>query len=90
MSEHIYVARVTANAIAAGRFIALEVGEPVELSPDEADELLRLAFVVKASKGRGMDKAEDKDGEAATASLEPARTATSAAQNAKSRKGSSA
>jgi hypothetical protein len=94
MSEQIYVARVTANALAAGRFVALVTGEPVELSPVEAEELLRVAFVVKASKGKR--KSDDGDGEemgmvevgkVETASLLPDRTATAAAQNAKSRKG---
>jgi len=94
MAEQIYVARVTANALAAGRFVALVTGEPVELSPAEADELLKVAFVVKATKGNRADvddeANESERGEVATASLEPERTATTAAQNARSRKGNGA
>jgi hypothetical protein len=89
MAEQIYVARVTANALAAGRFVALVAGEPVELSPAEADELLKVAFVVKATKSKKADIGDDEtdEDEVATASLRPDRTATAAAQNAKSRKG---
>lgn len=91
MAEQIYVARVTANALAAGRFVALVAGEPVELSQAEAEELLRLAFVVKATKGKAtaqdVEADNDEGGEVETASLEPDRTATAPAQNAKSRKG---
>lgn len=87
MAEQIYVARVTANAFTAGRFVALVTGEPVELSPAEADELLKVAFVVKATKGKAAEEDSGEDSEVKTASLEPERTATAAAQNAKSRKG---
>ena len=87
MAEQIYVARVTANAIAAGRFVSLVTGEPVELSPAEAEELLRVRFVVKATKGKATRDDTDESGEVETASIAPDRTATAAVQNAKSRKG---
>ncbi len=93
MAEQIYVARVTGNAFAAGRFVAMVADEPVELSPAEADELLRVRFIVKATRGTASDAdvaadvEEDEGKRVTTASLEPTRTATAAAQNAKSRKG---
>ncbi len=40
-----YIAQATMNALAAGREVHLVEGEPIELSEDEAKDLIRAGYV---------------------------------------------
>lgn len=45
-----YIARVTVNAMAAGRFLALVEGDHLRLTAEEADDLLRVGYVEVVSE----------------------------------------
>lgn len=79
-----YIARVTVNAMAAGRFVALVKGERVLLAPEEADDLLRVQYVEPAPEATGKAAAVE------TAAFEPEETATAPTQESKRRKGTAA
>lgn len=75
-----YVVVETVNAIAAGRFMALVKGARVSLSPDEADDLLRVGYIeVAHAKGKATTLVE-------TADITPVETATAPAQRIVKRK----
>jgi hypothetical protein len=77
-----YIAVETVNALAAGRFVALVTGEHVMLSADEADDLLRVGYVVPIHEGQ-----EAEVGAVERAALRPAERATAPAQEARRKRG---
>ena len=75
-----YIALMTVNAIAAGRFVALAEGERVNLSQAEADDLLRAGYI------KAVEVETNATGAIEMAALIPAETATAPAQRTSKRK----